>query len=91
MLNALKIFLPRILGGVVSAVAGWLYVQTRGIVTVDPAAVVEIGTAMVTSYALTHRGVSAKLNPDDSASRRMVTAVKEAIESGTAVVPERKP
>jgi hypothetical protein len=85
---------PRILGGVASMIAGWVFVHTKGAITVDPDKVVEIGNkvveiggTMIGSYALTHRVVSRWLNPGDAAKARLADAEKTAVDTGSAVIP----
>lgn len=64
----LRAFAPRILGGVASAAAGWIFVHTKGAVTLDPTQLVELGTTMITAYGVTHTATAAKVNPTAAAS-----------------------
>lgn len=75
-------YLPRLLG-VGAAWATTRLGEKTGIV-VDPGSLVIAG---VSAYAAVHRIVSSKINPGDAAKTRMVTADKDAIATGTAVVP----
>lgn len=75
----LTILGPRVLGAAAGAAAGKL--AEKGI-TVDPATL--IGIALST-YALVHKAVSAKVNPGDAATGRMVTAEKTAEDLGATV------
>jgi hypothetical protein len=86
--KVMTVFGPRVVAGAASFIAGWIYVHTKGMVTVDATQVVQIGSTMLGSYAVTHRVLSAiGLNPGDSASGRLAAAEKEAVSTGTAVVP----
>ena len=78
---------PRLVGAVASAAAGWIFIHTKGAVTVDPTQVVEIGTTMIGAYAATHRLISAKTNPGDAPSGTMKDADKNALATGTPVTP----
>jgi hypothetical protein len=82
----LKTFLPRALG-VAAGYATTKIAEKTGVI-VDPAS---LATAAVAAYAVVHRTVSSKVNPGDSATNRMVTAEKDAIARGTAIIPDRKP
>jgi hypothetical protein len=73
-----KTFGPRVLGAAASALAGWIVVKTKGVVQVDPATLVEVGTAMIAGYAATHRAASAKVNPGDAATGRVATGIDAA-------------
>lgn len=78
----LAAYLPRLLG------IGATFVTTKlgektGIV-VDPASLIVAGLG---AYATIHRIASSKFNPGDGANTRMVVADKEAIATGSAVVP----
>lgn len=78
----IAMILPRALG------IGAAFVTTKlgektGIV-VDPAS---LQLAGLTAYAAVHRIVSAKMNPGDAAKPKMIVADKDAIATGTAVVP----
>lgn len=87
MNKIISIFGPRILGGLASMLTGWIFVKTKGMVTVDPAQVVEIGGTMLTTYAATHRLLSSVINPGDSAKSRLIVAEKVAVDTGTVVKP----
>lgn len=90
MSKIFSILAPRVAGTVAAWLAGFLFMKTKGVVTVDPTMLVEVATAMIGTYAVAHRAVSSKVNPSDSASGRMIVAVQDAVSTGTAVVPEVK-
>lgn len=86
--KAAKSIGPRIIGGIVSLFAGWLFAKTKGAIQVDPTQVVEIAGTMIGAYAATHRAASALgLNPGDAASGTLATAEKVALDTGTPVTP----
>jgi hypothetical protein len=86
--KAAKSLGPRIIGSAVSLLAGWIFAKSKGTIQVDPQQVVEIGTTMIGSYAVTHRIASALgINPGDAASATLAKAEKVALDTGTAVVP----
>lgn len=90
---------PRVIGGALSMVAGWIFVHTKGVVTIDPqqaqdmaqavgTKVVEVVGTMIGTYAVTHRVASALgINPGDAASATLAKAEKTALDTGSAVVP----
>lgn len=86
--NLIRTFGPRIAGGIVSWLAGLIYVKTKGMVQIDATQVVEVGTLMVGSYAGSHRLLSRVLNPGDAAKGRLAEAEKEAVDTGTVVQPK---
>lgn len=87
----LRIAGPRVLGSIFGGIATYIGVKTSGAVQIDPVQAGEVVTGILLSYSATHKAASAKVNPDDGASRRLVTAVQEAVRTGRAVTPERKP
>ncbi len=78
---------PRVFGGIASMAAGWIFVKTRGLVTIDANQVVEVGGAMIGSYAATHRVLSRFINPGDAAKSRLADAEKDAVNTGKVVQP----
>lgn len=74
----LKTLGPRLIGTVASALAGWIVVKTKGVVQIDPTTLVEVGTAMIAGYAVSHRGTSAVVNPGDAATERVTDGIKAA-------------
>lgn len=86
--KATKSIGPRLLGGIVSLLAGWLFAKTKGAVAINPDQVVEIAGTMIGTYAATHRIASALgINPGDAASGTLATAEKVALDTGTPVTP----
>lgn len=63
-----RVLAPRVLGGVASAAAGLVFTKTHGAVTLDPTAMVELGTTMLLTYGATHTAAAAKINPVGAAS-----------------------
>lgn len=64
----LRVVAPRLLGGVASAAAGWVFVHSKGAVTLDPTQMVELGTTMILTYGGIHTAAAAKVNPTAAAS-----------------------
>lgn len=94
--NMLKTFGPRLLGVGASAIAGVVVTKTKGVVQIDPATLVEVGTAMIGAYAATHRATTAvSSNPADAATGRVAEAVDKAANdpqaSDTVVIPPKQP
>lgn len=94
--NILKTFGPRLLGVAASAIAGLVVAKTKGVVTIDPTTLVEVGTAMIGAYAATHRGATAvSSNPADAATARVANAVDKAANDPqapeTVIIPPAKP
>ena len=82
-MNALiSAWLPRILG-VAATWATTRIAEKTGII-VDSGSLVIAGVA---AYSAVHRAVSTKMNPGDAAKPRMVEADKNAVDTGSAVVP----
>lgn len=88
-----KTFGPRLLGTAASAVAGYVVVKSKGVVQIDPTTLIEVGTAMIGSYAATHRATSAKVNKGDAASARVAEGIDKAADdphaSDTVVIPPK--
>lgn len=84
-MNLLALVLPRALGVLASLGAGWLFVHTKGALTLDPTQVVEITGTMIGAYAATHRGASSVVNKGDAATTRIATAENVASEYGSIV------
>ncbi len=79
---------PRIIGGALSLLAGWLFAKTKGAISINPDQVVEIAGTMIGTYAAGHRIASALgINPGDAASGTLATAEKDALKTGTPVTP----
>lgn len=64
----LRVLAPRLLGGVASAAAGWIFVHSHGAVTLDPTQMVELGTTMILTYGAGHTAAAAKINPAQAAT-----------------------
>jgi hypothetical protein len=75
MLDNLRPFVSRVVGAVVGALAGML--STKVGIQVDPSTQASITTAVVVgAYGIAHKALDKKLNPSDSASRKLSASVK---------------
>jgi hypothetical protein len=63
-----RVLAPRLLGGLASAAAGAVFAKTHGAVTLDPTAMVELGTTMILTYGVAHTAAGAHINPVGAAS-----------------------
>lgn len=88
--NILVAFGPRLLGLLAAPLAGWLVVKTKGVVQVDPDTLIEVGTAMIGTYAGVHRVTSSKFNKGDAATGRMADAENHASDTSSTVIVQRK-
>jgi hypothetical protein len=70
MLDNLRPFVSRVVGAVVGALAGML--STKVGIQVDPSTQASITTAVVVgAYGIAHKALDKKLNPSDSASKKL--------------------
>ena len=77
MLDSLRPFVSRVVGAVIGALAGIL--ATKVGIQVDPSTQASITTAVVVgAYGVAHKVVDKRLNPADSASKRLAVAGKTA-------------
>jgi hypothetical protein len=90
----IRVLAPRLLGGVASAAAGWVFTKSHGAVQLDPTQMVELGTTMILTYGLSHTAVAAKINPAAAATPTLAEVGKveqKEIVSTPAVVNNSTP
>lgn len=70
MLDSLRPFVSRVVGAVVGALAG--IISTKLGIQVDPSTQASITTAVVVgAYGVAHKALDKRINPSDSASKRL--------------------
>lgn len=83
----LRVVAPRLIGVVASGAAGWVFVHSKGTVTLDPTQLTELGTTMLATYAAGHTATAAVLNPAAAASPVLAQEGVEQKKDLTAKVP----
>lgn len=81
---------PRLIASALGGIATYIGVKTSGAVQIDPAHAAEIVTGILVTYSASHKGLSAKINPGDSATARVADAIKDAADTGTTVKVDSK-